>query len=129
MFSYGPPHMTEQKQGDQLEPTYSSSVRIRDVALMTSQKRRTIGRSGERRSVISVGRHDMMMMMMMMILNKIYATIRNFCGKGHHNHYNVHLFTVQKVFFHNHLKQVHMLDIVAIWLLHGLIYQWSPASC
>ena len=32
MFSNGPPHMAEQKQGDQLEPTYSSSVRIRDVA-------------------------------------------------------------------------------------------------
>ena len=24
MFSYGPPHMAEQKQDDQLEPTYSS---------------------------------------------------------------------------------------------------------
>ena len=29
MFSYGPLHMAEQKQGDLLEPTYSSSVRIR----------------------------------------------------------------------------------------------------
>ena len=36
---YEPPHMAEQKQGDQLEPTYSSSVRIRDVALWTYQKR------------------------------------------------------------------------------------------
>ena len=27
------PHMAEQKRGDQLEPTYSSSVRIRDVVL------------------------------------------------------------------------------------------------
>ena len=33
------PHMAEQKQGDQLEPTYSSSVRIRDVALRTCQNR------------------------------------------------------------------------------------------
>ena len=39
MFSYGPLHMAEQKQGDQLEPTYNSSVKIRDVALKTSQKR------------------------------------------------------------------------------------------
>ena len=39
MFSYGPPHMTEQKQGDKLETTYSSSVRIQDVALRTCQKR------------------------------------------------------------------------------------------
>ena len=57
MFSYGPPHMAEQKQDDQLEPTYSSSVRIRDVALRTYY---TIGRSGERGSGISVlaARHD-----------------------------------------------------------------------
>ena len=48
------PHMAEQKQGDQLEPTYSSSVRIRDVALRTCQKRWTIGRSSERGSGISV---------------------------------------------------------------------------
>ena len=33
MYSYGPPHMTKQKQDDQLEHTYSSYVRIRDVAL------------------------------------------------------------------------------------------------
>ena len=54
MFSYGPPHMAEKKQSDQLEPTYSSSVRIRDVALSTCQKRWTIGKSGERGSGISV---------------------------------------------------------------------------
>ena len=54
MFSNGPLHMAEQKQGDQLEPIYSSSVRIRDVALRTSQKQCTIGRSGERESGISV---------------------------------------------------------------------------
>ena len=38
MFSCGPPHMAEQKQGDQLEPTYSSSVKIRDVAMKNCQK-------------------------------------------------------------------------------------------
>ena len=60
MFSYGPPHIAEQKQGDQLEPTYSSSVRRRDAALRTCQKRWTIERSGERGSGISVlaARHD-----------------------------------------------------------------------
>ena len=59
-FSYGPPHMAEQKQEDQLEHTYSSYVRIRDVALKTSQRRWMIGRSGERGSGISVlaARHD-----------------------------------------------------------------------
>ena len=54
MYSYGPPHMAKQKQDDQLEPTYSSSVGIRDVALRTCQKRWTIGRSGERGSGISM---------------------------------------------------------------------------
>ena len=45
---------TEQNQGDQLEPTYSSSVRIRGVAMRTCRKRWTIGRGGERGSGISV---------------------------------------------------------------------------
>ena len=38
MCSYGPLHMAEQTQGDQLEPPYSSSVRIRGVTLRTSRK-------------------------------------------------------------------------------------------
>ena len=54
MYSYGPPHMAGQKQDDQLEHTYNSYVRIRDVALKTSQRQWTIGRSGERGSGISV---------------------------------------------------------------------------
>ena len=48
MYSYGPPHMADQKQDDQLEHTYSSYVRIRDVALKTCQRRWTIRKSGER---------------------------------------------------------------------------------
>ena len=60
IYSYGPPHVAKQKQDDQLEHTYSSYVRIRDVALMTGQKRWMIGRSGERGSGISklAARHD-----------------------------------------------------------------------
>ena len=60
MYSYGPPHMAKQNQDDQLEHTYSSYVRIRDVALKTCQKRWMIGRSGERGSGISMlaARHD-----------------------------------------------------------------------
>ena len=54
MYSYGPPHMAKQKQDNQLEHTYSSYVRIRDVALKTCQKRWMIERSGERGSGISV---------------------------------------------------------------------------
>ena len=60
MYSYGPPHMAGQKQDDQLKHTFSSYVRIQDVALKTCQRRWTIGRSGERGSGISVlvTRHD-----------------------------------------------------------------------
>ena len=39
MYSCGPQHMAKQKQDDQLEPTYSSYVRIPDVTLKTCQKR------------------------------------------------------------------------------------------
>ena len=48
------PHMTEQKQGNQFESTYSISARIWVVALRTCQKRSMIGRNGERGSGISV---------------------------------------------------------------------------
>ena len=60
MYSYGPPHMAEQKQDDQLEHTYSSYVRRQDVALKTCQRLWMIGRSGKRGSGISVlaARHD-----------------------------------------------------------------------
>ena len=54
MYSCGPLHMDEQKQDDQLEPTYSSSVPIRDVTLNTCRKQWTIGRGAERGSGISV---------------------------------------------------------------------------
>ena len=54
------PHMAKQKQDDQLEHTYSSFVRIRDVAFKTCQRRWMIGRSDVRGSGISVleARHD-----------------------------------------------------------------------
>ena len=54
------PHMANQKQDDQLEHTYSSSVMIRDVTMKTCQRRWMIGRRGERGSGISVlsARHD-----------------------------------------------------------------------
>ena len=60
MYSNGPLHMAEKKQDDQLEHTYSSYVRIRDVALKICRRRWTIGRSGERGPGISVlaARHD-----------------------------------------------------------------------
>ena len=46
--------MAGQKQDGQLEHTFSSYVRIWDVALKTYQKRLTIGRSGKSGSGISV---------------------------------------------------------------------------
>ena len=54
------PAYAKQKQDDQLEHTYSSFVRIRDVALKTGQKRWIIWKSGERGSGISVlaAQHD-----------------------------------------------------------------------
>ena len=62
-----PTHMAEQQQDDQLEHTYSSYVRIRDVALKTSPRRWTIGKSSERRSV-------MMMIIYIYIYIYIYIT-------------------------------------------------------
>ena len=49
-----------QEQDDQLEHTYSTYVRVWDVAMKTCRRRWTIGRSGERGSGISVpaARHD-----------------------------------------------------------------------
>ena len=54
------PTYAEQKRDDQLEHTYRSYVRIRDVSLKTCRKRWTIGRSDERGSGISVlaAQHD-----------------------------------------------------------------------
>ena len=60
MYSSGPLQMDEQRQNVQLEPTYSNSVLILDVALKTCQKQWTIGTGGERGSEISmlIVRHD-----------------------------------------------------------------------
>ena len=48
------PSYDRAKQDDELEPTYSSSLRIRDVALRNYRKWWTIGSSGERGPGISV---------------------------------------------------------------------------
>ena len=53
-YSCEPLHMDEQRQNDQLEPTYSSSVLIWDVALKTCQKQWTIEKGGEKGSRISM---------------------------------------------------------------------------
>ena len=60
MYSCGALYVDEKRQNDQLEPTNSSSVLIRDVALETCLKQWTIGRGGERGPGISMlmVRHD-----------------------------------------------------------------------
>ena len=52
--------MDEQKQDDQLEPTYNSSVPIQDMVLRTCQKWWTLEKGGGRESGIFVlmARHD-----------------------------------------------------------------------
>ena len=78
MYSYGPLHMVEQKQGDQLEPTYSGSVLIRGVALRTCRKWWTIGRGGERGSGIS---------MLMARQDYNYDDVKTILHvEGHHHH-------------------------------------------
>ena len=60
MYSYEPPQTAEQMQDNQLEHTYSSYVRIRDVALKTCWRWWMIGRSGERGLgiAVQVAQHD-----------------------------------------------------------------------
>ena len=53
--------MDEQKQDEQLEPIYNSSVPIQGVDLKTNQERWTIETGSERRSgrsVLAARRHD-----------------------------------------------------------------------
>ena len=66
-------HMEMQRQDDQLEPTYCSSVPIHDVTLTTCRKQWTIGRSDERgsgRSVLIARRDDDILIIF--FLNKIH---------------------------------------------------------
>ena len=64
--------MAEQKQDDQLEHTYSSYVRIRDVPLRTYQKRWMIGRSGERAARHDDDDDDVFLVHMLILVDKEY---------------------------------------------------------
>ena len=60
-YSCGPLHMDEQRQDDQLEPTYNSSMLIQNVALKTYRERWIIekdGGSGSGRSALVVWHDD-----------------------------------------------------------------------
>ena len=50
----GPLHVDEQRQDDQQEPIYNSSVPIQDIAWKTFRKQCTIETSGEKGSEISM---------------------------------------------------------------------------
>ena len=54
IYSWGPLHMDEKRQEDQLEPTYSIFVPIRDVALKTCRKQWIIEKGVEKGSGISM---------------------------------------------------------------------------
>ena len=69
------PNMAEQKQDDQLENTYSSCVRIRDVALRTFQRRLTMGRERESQGY-PCWWHDMTMMMILIPNWTVWNLIR-----------------------------------------------------
>ena len=60
MYFCGPPHMDEESLGNQLEPTYSSSVPIQDVAWKNCHEQWTIEMDTERGSGKSMlaARHD-----------------------------------------------------------------------
>ena len=60
MYSCGTLHIDDQRQDDQLEPTYSSYVPIGYVSLGTCRKQYTKGRDDERESGIFalMVRHD-----------------------------------------------------------------------
>ena len=83
-------YMGEQRQDDQLEPTYSSSVPILDVAVRTCQKQWTIGRGGERGSGISV----------LMVRHDDDDDDENISHKPISNHTGLYLW--KKTFFLNH---------------------------
>ena len=60
IYYSGTLHMDEQRQDDQLEPIYNSSVLIQDIALKTSQEQWMIEIAGERglgRSMLAAS-HD-----------------------------------------------------------------------
>ena len=66
-YSCGPLPMDEQRQNDQVEHIYNSSVEIQDIALKTYRERWTIDAVGGEGQGDPCWQCDMMMMMMMMM--------------------------------------------------------------
>ena len=78
MYSYGTPHMAEQKHDSLLEHTYNSYVRIRDVALKTCQRRWMIGMEWRERVKDIRAGGTMMMMMISSQVGKVFCIIVSF---------------------------------------------------
>ena len=78
MYSYGPPHMANQMQDDQLEHSYSSYVMIWNVILKTCRRRWMTGRRGEREGQgYPCWPHDMMMMIYICVCVCVCVCVSN----------------------------------------------------
>ena len=118
MHSCGPLHMDEQRQDDQLEPTYNCSVPIQDVAFKTYRKRGTIEKGGE----ISV-RHDDDDIW----LSKAHfstGTIRR-CRRGHYSFHWIAPLTLDSYLIMLSVKQGGInYHFVILW--YDSTWDWTP---
>ena len=110
MFSYGPPHMAKRNQGDQLEPTYSSSVRIQNVALWTCQKWWIIGRSGKRGSGIYIEKRTSVQLNLLLF---VFVSVFVYNSFPHKRFHQIYLEDLSATIFSSILSQtyVHFLNL------------------
>ena len=129
--------MAEQKQGDQLEDNYSSSVRIRDVALKTCQRRLTIGRNGEKGSGISMlaVRHDDDEEWYFLthrwedkgVYNFAKVFYRKMIVRGRHEFEQVYFYSTVQHFYH-YTAGTHIVipeNLIKISILISIVYAFS----
>ena len=82
IYSRGPLHMDEQKQDDQLEPIYNSSVPIQDIALKIYRDQWTIETGGKEGQGDPCWRRDIMIMrvyFMSQHIKKIFILYSSHC--------------------------------------------------
>ena len=83
--------MDGQRQDDQLEPTYNSSVAIQDVALKTNRERWTIekggGRGLERSALVARHDHEYVTLQLAKIRVLIESSIVSLLACLHRKHY------------------------------------------
>ena len=110
---------------DVLEHTYSSYLRIRDVALKTCQRRWTIGRSGERGSGISMlAAHDDDDDVCISKSPQIFWVLfSSYCAKStNHNWYNRHFHVPQLFQFSS---KVEILILLFIFFQFYSVVSWD----